>query len=652
MKLFVVFTYLSYQTGVQSQNLRNCFLPPSVPSSCDKSSRYRTPNGVCNNLRHPEWGSTGQQLVRLIPPDYKDGRQEPRGGLTSRSLPNPRWMSQKNHPDEDMPDSRYTNMVMQFGQFLDHDITLTPKNDELNCCKTSSLDPQCFPIPIPPRDRFYSWVNLTATCMNLVRSTPVCQQSVRQQFNRLTSFVDASNVYGSSREHAAVLRRYKGGLLASNDVTNQLPTKEALNLRPNKRLLRPETQKDFVAGDERANEHPFLTSLHVLFMREHNRIAKELGLLLPQHLQTDEIIYQETRLLVIAEMQNIVYGEYLPTILGAKYMKKYGLLVEEVSKYDPNVDPNIINSFASAAMRFGHSMINSMFMLVSQRKPRNQDKMVTWFWRLREIFDGQKVNGDRLPLENMLEGLINQMPQTCDAFFSSEITNHLFQKNDRRQNFGLDLLAINIQRGRDHGLPSYNSYRKFCGLSKLSSWKKRPSELEQSYWLKLKDVYEKVDDIDLMVGGVAEVNVRGGAVGPTFACIIGDQFRRLRYGDRHFYTHNSKINYASGLSNVAKSFILKRTLGDVICDNTKIEATQKWVTLQPDKEFNPSESCGNKRSLHLESIVKEISKDLSRQSRSSSSNRIPRGPNRIGRNLKNLGPMSPACLLLGGCDKV
>ena len=99
------------------------------------------------------------------------------------------------------------------------------------------------------------------------------------------------------------------------------------------------------------NEHPFLTSMHVLFMREHNRIAKELGRLLPAKLQQDELIYQETRRLVGAEMQNIVYGEYLPTILGAKYMKKYGLLVEEFSEYNPGVQPDIINSFATAAFR-------------------------------------------------------------------------------------------------------------------------------------------------------------------------------------------------------------------------------------------------------------------------------------------------------------
>jgi len=377
-------------------------------------------------------------------------------------------------------------------------------------------------------------------------------------------------------------------------------------------------------------------------MREHNRIAKELGRLLPAKLQQDELIYQETRRLVGAQMQNIVYGEYLPTILGAKYMKKYGLLVEEFSEYNPGVQPDIINSFAAAAFRFGHSMVNSMFMLVSQRKPRNTEKTVTWFWRLREIFDGQKTKGDRLPLENMLEGLISQMPQTCDAYFSTEITNHLFQKNARRENFGLDLLAINIQRGRDHGLPSYNSYRKRCGLPPLTSWKSRPSEHDETYWLKLKEVYEKVEDIDLMLGGVAEKNVRGGAVGATFACIIGEQFRRIKFGDRYFYTHRGSQSH--GLGRITKSFVLQRTLGDIICDNSLMDSTQKWVTLQPDSDYNPKEKCREKRQLDLEAISREIVTEISDSSRSS------RGGRRGGRGLKK-GPYSPACLAIN-CNDV
>ena len=62
-------------------------------------------------------------------------------------------------------------------------------------------------------------------------------------------------------------------------------------------------------------------------------------------------------------------------------------------------------------------------------------------------------------------------------------------------------------------------------------------------------MYERVDDIDLYVGGVAEGSVRGGVVGPTFACIMGEQFGRLKRGDRFFYTH---VN-ANGLGPVAKT---------------------------------------------------------------------------------------------------
>ena len=58
--------------------------------------------------------------------------------------------------------------------------------------------------------------------------------------------------------------------------------------------------------------------------------------------------------------------------IHASTFYRYGLLVDEFSQYDPRMQPDIMNSFAAAAFRFGHSMINSMFMLVSQRKPRNQ----------------------------------------------------------------------------------------------------------------------------------------------------------------------------------------------------------------------------------------------------------------------------------------
>ena len=214
-------------------------------------------------------------------------------------------------------------------------------------------------------------------------------------------------------------------------------------------------------------------------------------------------------------------------------------------------------------------------------------------------------------------------------------------------------MAINVQRGRDHGLPSYNAYRKRCGLAPMISWNDRPKEQDEHFWLKLKDVYEKVDDIDLYLGGVSEKNVKGGAVGPTFACIIGEQFRRLKYGDRFFYTHTNENEGSKGLGSITKSYVLQRTLGDLICDNTALEGTQKWVTLQPDDSYNPFEFCSSKRSLNLESIAREIADELPRQSRQVFLNK-GRVPQRQGKRFstnKRRGPLSPVCLGLG-CSQV
>lgn len=82
-----------------------------------------------------------------------------------------------------------------------------------------------------------------------------------------------------------------------------------------------------------------------------------------------------------------------------------------------------------------------------------------------------------------------------------------------------------------------------------------------------------------------------------------------QYGDRFFYTGET------GLGPVAKGQVLQRTLGDILCDNTAMETTQKWVTLQPDDDYNPYELCSDKRKLDLQTIAEEIAAELPRQSR-------------------------------------
>ena len=70
----------------------------------------------------------------------------------------------------------------------------------------------------------------------------------------------------------------------------------------------------YFLGDSRVNEQPDLALTHTIWMREHNRLVRELSLLNPGW--NDETLFQEARRIVIAEIQHITYNEWLPIIIG------------------------------------------------------------------------------------------------------------------------------------------------------------------------------------------------------------------------------------------------------------------------------------------------------------------------------------------------
>lgn len=425
---------------------------------------------------------------------------------------------------------------MQFAQFLDHDLTMTPIHKGFHesipqcrsCDSPRTVHPECNPFPVPPRDHYYPELNVTSgerLCFPFMRSLPG-QQTLgsREQINQNTAFLDASQIYGENNCICQKLRGFSGRL---NSTVHPTKGKELLPQSPSHPECKAASGYCFIAGDGRASEQPGLTVIHTLFMREHNRIVEGLRGVNPHW--TGQNLFDNARRILIAQSQHITYNEFLPRILSWNAVNLYGLkLLPQgyYKEYNPTCNPSIVTEFAAAAFRIGHSLLRPH---IPRLGPNHQpiDPPIL----LRDGFFRTDMLLQPGMIDEIARGLVATPMETLDQFITGEVTNHLFE--DRKIPFsGIDLIALNIQRGRDHGIPSYNNYRALCNLKRAQTYDDLSREIPPEVISRLKRIYPSVDDIDLFSGGMSERPLQGGLVGPTFACIIAIQFRQLRKCDR------------------------------------------------------------------------------------------------------------------------
>ena len=515
------------------------------------SMEYRSFDGSGNNTANTDWGSTDSQLLRHDATGtfagtayYADGISAPAGG----DRPNTREVSNAvvAQSGSIVNAKGVSDMLMQWGQFLDHDIDLTRAGGVESMPIAVTGDPVFGAIYMSGEMPFSRSVYDPATGTGA--------GNPRQQTNAVTAFIDASQIYGSSKEAADGLRYFSGGKLKMSD--------DMLHMEGGV----------FVSGDERAREQVGLTSMHTLFNREHNRLAAELEAqyrmlpdidgIAPGHMDyektLDEKVYQEARKLVGGMMQAITFNEFLPALLGGGAPGTYG-------GYDAGVNPGIANEFSTAAYRFGHSTLSSVLL----RLDADGNEIAAGHLALRDAFFTPETvltagNGG---IDPILRGLVNQLGQEVDPFLVDDVRNLLFGP------MGFDLAALNMQRGRDHGLPSYNQMRATMGLTPYSNWG------EAVFMDGVKDllmsIYTDINDIDLWIGGLAENHVNGGMLGELFSAIVGDQFSRLRDGDRFWYQN-------SMFETEWMEFIEGSTLSAIIMRNTGITGLQANVFFVPE----------------------------------------------------------------------
>lgn len=564
-----------------------------LPREC-QVERYRNLEGLCNNLKNPLWGAAMKAHSRFLPYDFEDGISAPRISITGKELPSARLVSAHAHRDEGFHDHAITFLFVAWAQFTDHDLTLTADIDEiveeeLNCCRGPNVThPMCFPIEIPENDHFFA--RHEQRCMNFVRSNaglrPDCRLGPRESATRVSGIMDGGTVYSNEPEVNADIRAFEEGLMKTLPVFREQGLMDLLPLAiedPDEGCIRPsEDVFCFRTGDPRVNEQTVLAIVHTLMIRNHNMIAKELRRINPHW--SDETLYQEARHINIAIIQHITFNEYLPLLLGKDNIHKHDLVLYTdgyFDGYDPDIDPSNSNGFATAAYRFGHSLLPST---VERWTPKHEflgtQKLSEMLQQPYDLFKAGWFDGYVL-------GLVNQVAQAMDESITAEVTNHLFEFPG--DGFGLDLAALNIQRGREHGLPTYNKYRKFCGFKPFTSWHQMRGLFPNNTVAAYSRIYETPEDLELWSAGVSENPVPGGLLGPTITCVIGRQWHNVRKGDRFFYENGG---WPSSFTLEQLQEIRKMTLSRLLCDNTdNVETVQVHAYVLPDKKINPRVPC-------------------------------------------------------------
>ncbi len=602
-------------------------------------------DGSGNNVANPTWGQANRPYLRVAPAAYADGIGAPLTG------PNARYVSNRIFNDSNQnvfSERRVTQWGWTWGQFLDHTFGLRAETGP-----TATT----FNIPFSTSDPLETFSNNNVGFIPLARTnatpgTGTSTSNPRQQDNTTPTFLNAFSVYGGTNDRLEWLRV---GSLDGNPANNNanlllqngfLPRRDARGnpaaapvMGLDGRLL-GNPNRAMVAGDVRANENIALTATHTLFAREHNRIVSQL----PSSL-SEEDKFQIARRIIIAEQQFITYNEWLPAM---------GVALPKYAGYNPSVNPTLGNEFAAAGYRV-HSQIHGEFEFEAEAGEYSPAELQTLRNLGAEVIEGEEDVEIAVSLNNAffnpdlivalkLDGLFKSLLESQynnEHQIDNQLRSVLFQipvpgnplcdlepELEPCFNGVVDLGAVDIARGRDHGIPRYNALRQAYGLPAKTSFTAITGESTDQFpagsgvdnpnsveVLEVKDIdgteveiggegatsetmgstaaarlraiYGNVNNIDAFVGMLAEQHVPGTEFGELQLAIWTKQFQSLRDGDRFFYGNDQGLSFIR--NNYGIDF--RRSLGQIIADNTELEDERGINVFLVDEEVLPAPAC-------------------------------------------------------------
>jgi hypothetical protein len=535
--------------------------------------------------------------TRLTRPRYADGVG------TMMPGPSPRYVSNRvfNSLGIDLFSARYVSQWgWVWGQFLDHTFGLAKTGTE------------AAPIPFDSGDPLERYRSVTGS-IGFVRDAAASgsgasRSDPRLQTNTVASYLNASAVYGlTSRRLNWLLQGPDDGRLTDSGAKLWLPggyLPHADARGPDhpapymqaEGMLQSQPQNAYVAGDVRANDNAELTAVQTLFAREHNRIVSRLPRTLSARTR-----FEIARRVVIAEQQFITYTQFLPAM---------GVRLPRYRGYRPGIDTELSDEFSTIGYR-AHSMVNGEeHMLVPSARfgparlaqlqrlgvssVHSGPVVALTLPQAAAFFDPQVV--PMLGLGPILTGLAEEPGYRNDAQIDDSLRSVLFEyPAPGARNPGAclsqesvpgcftgvtDLGAIDMQRERDHGMPTYDELRRALGLPTQTSFDQvtgertdrlpagltiddphildltslrdyygRPLALDSSVRAvsetqrsalaaRLKAIYGSVANLDAFVGMMSEPHVPGSEFGPVQLALWRRQFAALRDGDRFFYARD------------------------------------------------------------------------------------------------------------------
>lgn len=541
------------------------------------------PNGSCHDILNPNKGITMLPQIRSLPNTYVDGR-----GIPLTNLPSAREISNR-VVREINPDSvnikNASRLLIFFGQFLDHDFALIleqPEGEEPEQLENGRfLFPETvsefLEVEVPLDDNRQQFIDVGE--LEFGRSEFAIDDSFQRQFlGAITPFIDLSNVYGDSPEVSDAVRAFQAGLLRVDPILLQQTGAE----------FPPRNEDDmFICGDIRCEENTMLLAFHTIFVRNHNLLARQylqqaqqvLGL---DVIEDDEFIFQQARVRNIIEFQAVFWDQYLPYLLGRRTFQE----LTGSYQFDPNETPVPDLVFTTAAFRYGHSGVadDLRFIDAAGNPVRNPLVFSDSFFNPDPLFENGQ---DRVG--NIFLGQSSLPHPDLDSRVVDSIRDRLFQDQFPP---GFDLVARNIERGRDHGIGFFADFRDQLGLEPIEC----PGDPlgcfqqltgESVVAAELLDLYGTLDRCEMWICGMAEKSFEDSLLGETFTVTIAEGFDRMRQSDRLWFENPQIIeDFTTDSSNpsaVLSPVSLDVTLNDIISRNTNVNvpATRNLFMVDP-----------------------------------------------------------------------